>query len=154
MATLPAPSCPRWTEWRPGPRCSDVVNRVALYAGVDDDVPPELLAFQLDALAKLCAAEELKQQAPLLLSGVVIEELRLLVSRLAGPTARCNYDGGSRTLIGACTGLMRLDLLSPGTVVGAAWIVNDGAPIAMPCTCSCCIAAPNWRRGLTSRCWP
>lgn len=114
-----------------GPALQRVVDRVALYAGVDDDVPPELLAFQLDALAKLCAAEELKQQVPLLLSGVVIEELRLLVSRLAGPTARCNYDGGSRTLIGACTGLMRLDLLSPGTVVaGSDAIVNDGAPIA------------------------
>ena len=114
-----------------GPALQRVVDRVALYAGVDDDVPPELLAFQLDALAKLCAAEELKQQVPLLLSGVVIEELRLLVSRLAGPTARCNYDGGSRTLIGACTGLMRLDLLSPVMVVaGSDAIVNDGAPIA------------------------
>lgn len=113
------------------PALQRAVDRVSRYAAVDNDVPQELLAFQLDGLAKLCIAEELKQQAPLLLSGMVIEELKLLVNHLAGPTARCHYDGGSSTVIGACTGLMRLGLLSPGTVTAASdAIVNLGAPIA------------------------
>jgi hypothetical protein len=114
-----------------GPALQRVVDRVARYAAIDDDVPPELLAFQLDALAKLCIAEELKQRFPLLMSGLVIDELRLLVTHLAGPSARSTYDSGSRTLIGVCTGLMRLGLLSPGTAAaGSDAIINAGAPIA------------------------
>ena len=119
------------TEQVAQPTLERVVERISRYAAIDDDVPAELLTFQLDGLAKLCIVEQIKQQAALLLSGFVIDELKLLTARLGGPTARCRDESGSWTLIGACTGLLRLGLLSPGTVAaGSDAIVNLGAPIA------------------------
>jgi hypothetical protein len=113
------------------PTLERVVVKVSRYGAIDDDVPPQLLAFQLDVLAKLCIAEELKQQVPLLLCGSVIEELRLLTGRLGGPTAQCRDATSATSLIGTCAGLLRMGLLSPGTAIaGSDAIVNLGAPIA------------------------
>ena len=90
--------------------------RVVRSAADPDDVPPPLLAFQLDGLAKLCITEELRGEVPLLLSGSVIEELRLLVGKLGGPTTVSRRDGRSQTLAGMCTGLARMGLLSGPTL--------------------------------------
>ena len=113
------------------PALERVVQRVARYAAVDDDVPPPLLSFQLDGLAKLCVAEELRQDVPLMLAGFVIEELRLLVSRVGGPTTISHVDGRKQTLVGNCMGLLHLGLLSPATLqAGSDAVVTAGGPIA------------------------
>jgi hypothetical protein len=101
------------------------------YAAVPDDVPPSLLAFQVDGLAKLVVADTMKERSPLLLSGFVIEELRDLVSHLGGPSAIYRDGTRSHTVIGTCAGLLHLGLLSPETIkAGGDAIVHNGLPIA------------------------
>ena len=108
-----------------------VVDRTLAFAARDDDVPPPLLAFQVDALGKLLVAEELRNEGPLLLSGSVIEELKLLTSGLGGASAVCDDGSSARTIIGNCMGLHRLGLLSTETLqAGSDAIVTRGAPIA------------------------
>jgi hypothetical protein len=113
------------------PTLEAIVDRTMRYAAVEDDVPPPLLAFQIDGLAKLIVAEGMKERSPLLLSGFVIEELRDLVARLGGPSAICRDGTRSYTLVGACSGLLHLGLLSPETLrVGGEAVVHNGLPIA------------------------
>lgn len=113
------------------PTLEAIVDRTMRYAAVEGDVPPPLLAFQIDGLAKLIVAEGMKERSPLLLSGFVIEELRDLVSQLGGPSAICRDGNQSYTLVGACAGLLHLGLLSPETLrAGGDAIVHAGLPIA------------------------
>jgi hypothetical protein len=131
MGDVPGAFLPEADGAVAGPTLERAVQRILRYAAIENDAPLELLAFQLDGLAKLCIAEELKQQFPMLLAGSAIEELILLANHLGGPSARCRDQGASWTLIGACCGLQRLGLLSPGTLdAGSDAIVNRGAPIA------------------------
>lgn len=113
------------------PTLEAIVERTMRYAAIEDDVPPSLLAFQVDGLAKLVVADRIKERSPLLLSGFVIEELRDLVSHLGGPSAICHDGTRSHTLVGACAGLLHLGLLSADTIqAGGDAIVHTGLPIA------------------------